>query len=259
MNRTDSPVSVTGAVTVLVLDHSSPGGLGAYKAALSLAGVRWETVRAHAGESLPDWRGYEAIIALGGPMGADDDLILPWIGREKSLIANAECVGVPFWGVCLGAQLLAASLGAATYRGAAPEVGMRRLRLTAAGRRDPVLSGLPTRTEAMEWHQDTFELPAGAVLLASSASFPHQAFRYGRHAYGVQFHLELSPEAAGKWRQVPGYQRVLRWAKGRKPVVVARPPDARGQQMQQRACDLLTRWLRWTACARARSEPRRGH
>ncbi len=254
MNRTDSPVSATGAVTVLVLDHSSPGGLGAYEAALTLAGLVWETVRAQAGEPLPDWRAYEAIIALGGPMGANDDLLLPWIGREKDLIANAVSGGVPFWGVCLGAQLLAASLGAAIYRGAAPEVGIRSVMLTAAGRRDPVLNRLPATSDAMEWHQDTFELPAGAVLLASSASFPHQAFRYGRHAYGVQFHLELSPEVARKWRRVPGYQRVLRWAKRTKPIVVPGPLEARGQQMQQRACDLLTHWLRLTAGARARRE-----
>jgi GMP synthase-like glutamine amidotransferase len=229
-------------VTILVLDHSSPGGLGAYAAALRRAGVSWDTVRAYAGQRLPDWRGYDGIIALGGPMGAGDDVLLPWIADEKRLIADAVRAGVSFWGVCLGAQLLAASLGATVYRGAVPEVGMRKVTLTQAGLRDPVLSALPAVTDAMEWHQDTFELPAGAVLLARSRRFA-QAYRFGSNAYAVQFHLELSARSASKWRGFAGYRGVFRKAKPGKAIFLPGRLEAHGDRMQALAGELLSRWL----------------
>jgi GMP synthase-like glutamine amidotransferase len=237
-------------VAILVLDHSSPGGLGAYAAALRRAGVGWDTVRAYAGQRLPDWRRYEGIIALGGPMGAGDDAVLPWIADEKRLIADAVRAGVSFWGVCLGAQLLAASLGATVYRGAVPEVGFRRVTLTQAGLRDPVLSALPAVTDAMEWHRDTFELPAGAVLLARSRRFA-QAYRFGSNAYAVQFHLELSARSALKWRKFPGYRGVWRKAKQSKAISVPRRLEAQGPHMQALAGELLTRWLERARGARA--------
>jgi GMP synthase (glutamine-hydrolysing) len=230
-------------VTILVLDHSSPGGLGAYAAALRRAGVAWDTVRTSTGQRLPDWHGYDGIIALGGPMGAGDDVVLPWIADEKRWIADAVRAGVSFWGVCLGAQLLAASLGAAVYRGAVPEVGIHRITLTPAGLRDPVLSALPAVTDAMQWHRDTFELPAGAVLLARSRRFAHQAYRLGSNAYAVQFHLELSARSALKWREFPGYQGVLRKAEQSKMISVPGRLEAQESQMQALARELLTRWL----------------
>lgn len=230
-------------VTILVLDHSSPGGLGAYAAALRDAGAGWDTVRAYAGQPLPDWRGYDGIIALGGPMGAGDEAVLPWLADEKRLIAEAVRAGVSFWGVCLGAQLLAASLGAMVYRGALPEVGIQSVTLTPAGRHDPVLSALPAVTDVMQWHRDTFELPVGAVLLARSQRFPHQAYRLGTNAYAVQFHLELSSRSAAKWREFAGYRGVWRKAKQGKAVSVPGRLEAQGPQMQALAAELLTRWL----------------
>ena len=230
-------------MTILVLDHSSPGGLGAYAAALERAEARWETVRAYTGQQLPDWRGYDGIIALGGPMGAADDALLPWIADEKRLIADAVRAGVSFWGVCLGAQLLAASLGAAVYRGAALEVGIRRVTLTQAGLRDPVLSALPAVTDVMEWHRDTFELPAGAVLLARSRRCAHQAYRLSSNAYAVQFHLELSARSASKWREFPGYRGVLHKAKHSKAISVPGRLEEEEPQMQALESELLTRWL----------------
>jgi GMP synthase (glutamine-hydrolysing) len=243
-------------VSILVLDHSSPGGLGAYATALRRAGVSWDTVRAYAGQRLPDWRGYDGIIALGGPMGAGDDVLLPWIAAEKRLIADAVRAGVSFWGVCLGAQLLAASLGATVYRGAVPEVGIHRVTLTQAGLRDPVLSALPAVTDAMEWHRDTFELPAGAVLLACSRRFPHQAYRFGSNAYAVQFHLELSARSAVKWREFAGYRGVWHKAKQGKAISMPGRLEAQGPQMQALAGELLTRWLQRTRGAPGHAWPR---
>ena len=113
--------------------------------------------------------------------------------------------GRPFWGSCLGAQLLAASLGARVYAGPAPEVGVLAVELTEAGRSDPVLGALPPRIDTLQWHGDTFDLPDGGVLLASSPAYPHQAFRVGRAAYAVQFHVEVTEAMGEEWAAVPAY------------------------------------------------------
>ena len=161
------------------------------------------------GEPLPDWRDFAAIVAMGGPMSVNDEEELPWLGAEKALIAEAVRAGLPFFGACLGVQLLAVSLGAEVAPGPAPEVGILPVFLTEAAASDPVFADLPPELLTLQWHGDTFSLPDGAVLLASSPAYPNQAFRWGRSAYGVQFHLELSREMAAEWAQVPSYADAL--------------------------------------------------
>ena len=112
--------------------------------------------------------------------------------------------GVPYWGVCLGVQLLAASLGAPVYPGPEPEVGLLPVSLTGEARSDPVFGEAPHELVTLQWHGDTFDLPDGAVRLASSPAYANQAFRFER-AYGVQFHLEVSAEMAREWAEVPEY------------------------------------------------------
>ena len=123
---------------------------------------------------------FDAIVAMGGPMSVNDEDEHPWLRDEKRLIGNAVRDGIPYWGACLGVQLLAASLGARVYPGDEPEVGLMPVTLTDAGRADPVLDGLPQAFTTLQWHGDTFDLPDRAVLLAGSAAYPHQAFRYER-------------------------------------------------------------------------------
>jgi GMP synthase (glutamine-hydrolysing) len=161
------------------------------------------------GEPLPDWRDFAAIVAMGGPMSVNDEEELPWLRAEKALIAEAVRAGLPFFGACLGVQLLAVSLGAEVAPGPAPEVGILPVFLTEAAASDPVFADLPRELLTLQWHGDTFSLPEGAVLLASSPAYPNQAFRWGRSAYGVQFHLELSREMAAEWAQVPSYADAL--------------------------------------------------
>jgi GMP synthase (glutamine-hydrolysing) len=161
------------------------------------------------GEPLPDWRDFAAIVAMGGPMSVNDEEELPWLGAEKALIAEAVRAGLPFFGACLGVQLLAVSLGAEVAPGRAPEVGILPVFLTEAAASDPVFADLPRELLTLQWHGDTFSLPEGAVLLASSPAYPNQAFRWGRSAYGVQFHLELSREMAAEWARVPSYADAL--------------------------------------------------
>jgi GMP synthase (glutamine-hydrolysing) len=195
-------------VDALVLQHIACEPPGVYEDVLDDRGATLHRVEVDAGDRLPDWREFDAIVAMGGPMSANDDGALPWLREEKELVAAAARSGKPFWGVCLGVQLLAASLGARVYAGAEPEVGVLPVELTEEGARDPVFSVLPPTLPALQWHGDTFELPKGAVRLAGSPAYPNQAFRF-ENAYGVQFHLEVSGDMAREWMEVPEYANAL--------------------------------------------------
>jgi GMP synthase (glutamine-hydrolysing) len=190
---------------VLVLQHIACEPPGAFEDVLTAAGADIHRVELDEGEPLPSWQDYVAIVAMGGPMSVNDDAELPWLTAEKQAIADAVKAGVPYWGSCLGVQLLAASLGARVYSGTQPEVGVLPVTLTDDGRSDPVFAGLPPEFLTLQWHGDTFDLPDGATLLASSPAYPNQAFRVGQTAYGVQFHVEVTEQMAREWAQVPAY------------------------------------------------------
>jgi GMP synthase-like glutamine amidotransferase len=191
-------LSYDGGVRVLVLQHIACEPPGVYEDVLRERNAEITRVELDEGDALPDWRGFDAIIAMGGPMSVNDEDDHPWLREEKRSIGEAVRAGVPFWGACLGVQLLAASLGARVYRGPAPEVGLLDVSLTPEAMADPVLAGLPQALTTLQWHGDTFDLPRGAVRLAGSPAYPNQAFRFGR-AYGVQFHLEPSREVLEQW------------------------------------------------------------
>ena len=216
---------------VLVLQHIACEPPGVYEDVLRERGVTLHRVEVDAGEELPDWRGLSAIVAMGGPMSANDDADLPWLREEKAFIADAVRASMPFWGVCLGVQLLAASLGARVYAGAEPEVGVLPVELTEEGRRDPVFAALPPSLPA---------LPAGAVRLAGSPAYPNQAFRFD-HAYGVQFHLEVSSGMAREWMDVPEYANALERTIGGETLL--RAVDESAAAMLEHGRALFERWL----------------
>jgi GMP synthase (glutamine-hydrolysing) len=172
-------------------------------------GIEQVPVELDEGEPLPDWREFDAVLAMGGPMGATDDAEHPWLAGERRLVRDAVRAGTPFLGVCLGVQLLAAALGARVYPAERPEVGLLPVELTEEGRNDPLFAGLDESLVTLQWHGDTFDLPAGGVRLAGSPLVPNQAFRAGKRAYGVQFHLEVTGEMAREWGSVPAYRRSL--------------------------------------------------
>ncbi len=183
------------------VDHEGPGLIGA---ALAEAGLRWEVVRPDLGQSLPAAGSVAGLVVMGGPMGVHDIDAHPWLGPERDLIGDLAGAGRPVLGVCLGAQQLAAALGAEVRTGPAPEVGPGRVQLTPAGRTDPVFGpeygGLSDpAVPCVHWHRDTFSLPVGAVHLAATARYPHQAFRWAR-AYGLQFHVEVDRALGRAWR-----------------------------------------------------------
>jgi GMP synthase (glutamine-hydrolysing) len=189
---------------ILVLQHIGCEPPAAYEDELLDRGLTLDRVNLDRGEQPPDWRAHSAIVAMGGPMGAYDDALYPWLGPEKRLIAEAVRAGKPFWGVCLGAQLLAASLGASVAPGPRPEVGVLAVELTAQAGEDPVFAQAPARFEAFHWHGDTYELPPGAVRLARSELYEQQAFVFER-AYALQFHLEVTRALVAEWGTVPAY------------------------------------------------------
>jgi GMP synthase (glutamine-hydrolysing) len=228
---------------VLVLEHIECEPPAAYGDELLERGVALHRVRLDRAEALPDWRRYAAIVVMGGPMSAYDDEEHPWLAEEKRLIAQAVGAGKPYWGVCLGAQLLAASLGARVYGGEQPEVGVLPVRLTAAGARDPVLGACPPEFDALHWHGDTYELPTGAVGLAGSARYEQQAFAFGS-AYALQFHLEADATLVSRWAAVPAYARDLERAdgEGARARLLADLQDAQSRSIPL-ARRVFARWL----------------
>ena len=227
----------------LVLQHIACEPPGVFEDVLHERGLELHRVELDEGDPLPDWREFDAVVAMGGPMSATDDETLPWLAAEKQLIAEAVRADRPFWGVCLGVQLLASSLGARVYPGPAPEVGMLPVSLTLDGLTDPVFAGLPRELLTLQWHGDTFDMPHDAVRLAGSPAYPNQAFRV-RRAYGVQFHLEVSGEMAREWAKVPEYVTSLERTLGREgaPAFLA-AIEERADEMRAVGRKLFERWL----------------
>ena len=183
---------------VVAFRHVPFEGLGWIASALAAHQVEVEYADPYReGAPLPDVDGAAGLIFMGGPMSVNDGL--PWLRQEEGFIRRAAARGKPVVGVCLGAQLIARSLGARVYRNAVKEIGWFDIRLTPAARDDALFTGLPAQETVFHWHGETFDLPPGAVLLASSDRCLHQAFRLGSNVYGLQFHPEVTPEMIADW------------------------------------------------------------
>lgn len=139
---------------------------------------------------------YDALVVMGGPMNIDEEDRYPWLTTEKAAIKEAIEAGKTVIGVCLGAQLIASVLGASVKRGAHREIGWFDVIRQPGADSSPLAALLPERFPAFHWHGDTFELPVGATLLASSEACKHQIFSVGETVLGFQCHLETTPETA---------------------------------------------------------------
>src|SRR5262245_55430921 len=229
---------------LLVLQHISCETPGVFSEVMGEQGVEPVAVELDEGEQLPDWREFDAVLAMGGPMGAGDDADHPWLAAERELIRDAVVAGKPFLGVCLGIQLLAAALGAPVYSAERPEGGLLEVELTDEGRDDPLFAGLGDRLVSLQWHGDTFELPEGAIRLASSPPIPNQAFRFGDQAYGVQFHLEVTGEMAIEWGTIPAYRESLAATLGESAgAEFIADVERRSAELHPPAQRLLANWL----------------
>ena len=151
------------------------------------------------GDPLPELRDVTALIVMGGAMSANDDAGHPFLAEVKLFIKQAVRRDIPYLGICLGGQLLAAALGAEVAANRWEELGTMKVTLTAAGKDDPLFTGIVDPFPTFQWHHDSFDLPGGATLLATSPACPHQAFRVGAHAWGTQFHPEVTEAIIRDW------------------------------------------------------------
>jgi len=195
--------------SAIVLQHTPTEGPERVATLLAERGVRCETLEVYAGAPVPDVVGREQLlVVMGGPMGVGDvgDARYPFLATEIALLRKLVARGAPVLGICLGSQLLAAATGARVYPNTRPgtdgkpvpvrEVGWGPIDLHNVG--EPALAGLPAQPSVLHWHGDTYDLPAGAVHLASTPACRNQAFRIGR-AFGLQFHPELERETIATW------------------------------------------------------------
>ena len=145
--------------------------------------------------AFPDLETVDLIIVLGGPMSVNDEDAFPWLIEEKRFIRDAIEAGKPVLGICLGAQLMANSLGARVYKNHFKEIGWFPLQgIPRSG--SPGIFSFPPTMDVFHWHGETFDLPSGAFLLARTEACRNQAFQIGRNVIGLQFHLEMMPESA---------------------------------------------------------------
>jgi GMP synthase (glutamine-hydrolysing) len=161
--------------------------------ALKHAGFAQNYVRSYQNEPVPKEIGDSAgLIIMGGPQSVYEQDKFPWLRDEMRLIEDALKRDRPILGICLGSQLLAATLGANVSPGRKKEIGWHRVTLTDFASKDVLFVGEPSSLTAFHWHGDIFDLPRSATLLASSALTAHQAFRYGKNACGLLFHMEVT-------------------------------------------------------------------
>jgi len=185
-------------LSVLVFQHDRHDGPGYLGEALIQRGAKLDIVRLDEGEAIPNPSNYDLLLVMGGEMNVYQEDKYPWLIEETRAIREAVEAGKGVLGVCLGGQLLAKALDAQVQLGVATEIGLTPITLTEAGSADPLFEGL-AEVEAVEWHDDSFDIPIGAVALANSQGCAHQAFRFGRYAYGLQFHPEVSPLMLADW------------------------------------------------------------
>jgi GMP synthase (glutamine-hydrolysing) len=146
--------------------------------------------------------GYQALVVLGGPMGAYEEDRYPYLYTVEELIREAAAKKIPAVGICLGGQLIARALGAEVKSNPTKEIGWAMIDITAAGRDNLLLRGLPDSLPVFQWHGDTFALPEGAQRLATNDICKNQAFVYSNHIWALQFHLEVTPAMIESWSEV---------------------------------------------------------
>ena len=186
---------------ILVIENDLVAPIGVLEGWLREAGAELALCSPAVGQPLPaDLTGYSALVVLGGAMNAYQDEVAPWLPELRALLAAAVRAELPTLGICLGAQLLAVAAGGRVSAAETPEYGAQLVAKRQAAAEDPLFRELPITPDVLQWHVDEVsQLPPGAVLLASSPVCEVEAFRVGRLAWGVQFHIETTPEIVTRW------------------------------------------------------------
>lgn len=176
------------------LQHVPFEGLGSIEAWLLDAGFEVTGTQFYLSDALPHAEEIDLLVIMGGPMSVNDEEQYPWLAAEKRLIRECVAAGRAVLGICLGAQLIASAMGARVYPNQCREIGWLTVRDVAPA--DGGHFRFPAAAEVFHWHGETFDLPAGAILLAASERCRNQAFQLGENVIGLQFHLETTPESA---------------------------------------------------------------
>jgi GMP synthase (glutamine-hydrolysing) len=226
--------------SVLVLQHTPIETLGTIEGILRNRQVAFNYVQPYAGEPVPsEVAGRDGLIVMGGPMGVYEQSDYPFLCDEMRLIENAVALGKPVLGVCLGSQLLAAVLGAEVKAGEKKELGWHAVTLAPGAAEDSLFAGVGPEFWPFHWHGDVFSLPQQAVALASSRQTACQAFRYGKNAYGILFHLEVTAEQI--LRMLSDLAEELLAAGGEAGEITKEIPQ-RMPEIQEIASDVFGRW-----------------
>ncbi len=188
---------------VLIVKNVLSEGAGTITDHLNNEHIPFTIIEASIGDVLPDTHSFTHLVIMGGPMAVYEMHRYAYLQNEALLIDCAIKANKRVLGVCLGAQMIAHVLGARVYAGLRKEIGWYEVDLTEDGTKDPFMSvlAIPGKkaAEVFQWHGDTFDLPGGAVCLASSSLYPNQAFRYQDGIYALQFHIEVTPVIVHDW------------------------------------------------------------
>ena len=201
---------------VLVFQHIALEHPGVFRDFLREDGIEWTAVELDEDEPIPDLGGYDALWVMGGPMDVWEDDIHPWLEPERQAIHEAVVERkMPFFGFCLGHQLLAQALGGEVGPAKTPEIGILDVELTDAGRASPIFNGVPEVHSCLQWHSaEVLRPPADARTLAASPACAVQALGFADHAYSIQYHIEITGDTVPQWGEVPEYEQALERAVG---------------------------------------------
>ena len=241
--------------TLLVIQHVPHERLGTFEPVFNEAGLTLRLLNAHDPKAAwPGVAAFDGLVSMGGPQSVYEQAKYPYLQRELTLLREAVGQGKPVLGVCLGAQLLAAALGADVTKNPQKELGWYPLMREPGADGDPLGEPFGQTETVFQWHGDTFALPKGAVRLFSSPLCPEQGFRYREHVWGLQFHVEVTEAIIRAWMQVPANKAELASLRGTiDPMSIRRQSPAhidRLKELSRHVADALCREVKGVAHAR---------
>lgn len=233
---------------LLVIQHVPHERLGTFEEAFEAADCSLVTCRAdEPGARWPSLERVDGIVSMGGPQSVYERATYPWIAKELAFLREAVDAKLPVLGVCLGAQMLAAALGAKVTKSPQKEIGWYPVVREPAADGDPLFEAFGQTETVFQWHGDTFALPKRAVRLASSPLCQEQAFRYRENVYGLQFHLEVTEPIIRAWMRTPVNRAELATLRGViDPMTIRRQSAQHVERLQELSHHVATTFSQLT-------------